>query len=244
MANLILLGLTQEKQDIEKVKEILIIVEQWVLQSAGQVVQVILEDDEFLNKVLPDLLQTEFTAQMEASLDSIARGQQNWARYLTHWNSSYFEGALAKAHQYLAQNGYSDRGSNANAKKQLELSEVKCPSCQQLMRKVPSKSKKLAVPYFLKCAGCQEDGQEIVMFYDPKQHQWVQPGKKTATAEQFTDYKCPVCDAFLVEHEYVKDGQTKKMLRCSVGSDKRKHKDVAFFWSRERWWSKKFGELS
>ena len=130
-----------------------------------------LEVDEFLEKVLPDLLQTEFTAQMEASLDSIARGQQNWARYLTHWNSSYFEGALAKAHQYLAQNGYSDRGSNANAKKELELSEVKCPSCQQLMRKVPSKSKKLAVPYFLKCAGCQEDGQEIVMFYDPKQHQ-------------------------------------------------------------------------
>ena len=195
-----------------------------------------------MEKVLPELLKTEFTAQMEASLDSIAIGKQNWEKYLTHWNSSYFEGALAKAYKYLAQNGYSD--NNSNGKKQLELSEVKCPSCQQLMRKVPSKSKKLAVPYFLKCDRCQEHSQEIVMFYDNKQHQWVQPGQNKPTAEQFTDYKCPVCDAFLVEHEYVKDGQTKKMLRCSVGSDKRKHKDVAFFWSRERWWSKKFGELS
>ena len=111
------------------------------------------------------------------------------------------------------------------------------------MNKVPSKSKKLAVPYFLKCDRCKASGKDIVMFYDKKPGEWVQPSNSTPTKEQFTDFKCPVCDAFLVEHEYVKDGETKKMLHCAVGANKKKHKDVAFFWSRERWWSKKFGEL-
>ena len=45
-----------------------------------------LEVDEFLEKVLPDLLKTEFTAQMEASLDALAMGKENWESYLTTWN--------------------------------------------------------------------------------------------------------------------------------------------------------------
>ena len=54
-----------------------------------------LEVDEFLEKVWPDLLKTEFTATMEQALDEIAVGKENWERYLTSWNRSYFEGALA-----------------------------------------------------------------------------------------------------------------------------------------------------
>ena len=63
--------------------------------------------------------------------------------------------------------------------------------------------------------------------------------------EKLTDFPCPVCGKPLAEHEYTKDGQLKKMLRCSnpKARNDKKHKDVAFFWSRERWWSKKFGEL-
>ena len=201
-----------------------------------------LEVDDFLALVLPDLLKTEFTAQMERSLDEIASGQENWQKYLTGWNRNYFEGALAQAERYLAQQGHSE--SQPHAKKELELSDIKCPACARLLSKMPSKSKKLAVPYFLKCTHCKDRGKDVVMFYDKQRHDWVQPGQKSPTAEQFTDFKCPVCDAFLVEHEYVKDGQTKKMLRCSVANrSKQKHKDVAFFWARECWWSKKFGEL-
>ena len=205
-----------------------------------------LEVDDFLEKVLPDLLETKFTAQMEASLDAIAEGKQNWERYLTGWNRDYFQGAIANANDYLVKNGYANKSHNgSNSKKELELSDVKCPECDQLLSKIPSQSENLAVPYFLKCPHCKAKGKNLVMFYDKKKHDWVQPGQNIPTAEQFTDFKCPVCDAFLVEHEYIKDGQTKKMLRCSVADkSKRKHKDVAFFWSRERWWSKKFGELS
>ncbi len=203
-----------------------------------------LEVDDFLEKVLPDLQKTEFTAQMEASLDSIAIGKEDWESYLTTWNRTYFEGALAKANKYLAQNGYAAQVSAA--KKELERSDVKCPKCARFLSKVPSKSKKLAVPYFLKCSRCKEHGQDVVMFYDQKQHKWVQPGNSINTAEKFTDFKCPVCDAFLVEHEYVKDGITKKMLRCAVAAlSKQKHKNVAFFWTKNhKWWSQKFGELN
>ncbi|MDY6898186.1 MAG: type I DNA topoisomerase, partial [Cyanobacteriota bacterium] len=56
-----------------------------------------LEVDDFLQKALPDLLKTEFTAQMEDALDSIASGKQPWQKYLTNWNQDYFAPALVKA---------------------------------------------------------------------------------------------------------------------------------------------------
>ncbi|MEL6164579.1 MAG: type I DNA topoisomerase, partial [Cyanobacteria bacterium J06628_3] len=56
-----------------------------------------LEVDDFLQKALPDLLKTEFTAQMEDALDSIASGKQPWQKYLTNWNQDYFVPALVKA---------------------------------------------------------------------------------------------------------------------------------------------------
>jgi DNA topoisomerase IA len=39
--------------------------------------------DGALEKLLPELIQPEFTAQMEAALDTIAQGKQDWQGYLT-----------------------------------------------------------------------------------------------------------------------------------------------------------------
>jgi DNA topoisomerase I len=217
-----------------------------------------LETDEFLGKVLPEILSADFTAAMEENLDAIAQGKKNWEGYLTSWNSSYFEGAIARAKQYLTQNGYSQKSTT---KKDLERSDICCPKCNELTTKVPSKSKKLALPYFLKCSTC-----DVVMFYNEKKQTWELPFSKTSesvgtgvakkkkaqkkTVSQKSDsrasnYACPVCGEFLTEKEYVKDGQTKKMLVCSnskSGSDSL-HKDVAFFQSRNTWWNPKLGEL-
>ncbi|MGF1535386.1 MAG: type I DNA topoisomerase [Elainellaceae cyanobacterium] len=59
--------------------------------------------DEALGKLLPDLIQPEFTAQMEAALDAIATGTQEWQTYLTDWHQRYFAPALVQARQQLPQ---------------------------------------------------------------------------------------------------------------------------------------------
>ena len=86
------------------------------------------------------------------------------------------------------------------------------------------------------------------MFYNRSQQKWVQPGQNSSNTsnDKPTDYDCPVCGQKLVEHQYIKDGQTKKMLRCpGANKSKRKHKDVAYFWTKNgTWWSKKYRELA
>ncbi len=57
--------------------------------------------DGALAKLLPDLIQPEFTAQMEAALDAIAHGQQDWQTYLTTWHRTYFAPALNQAGRLL-----------------------------------------------------------------------------------------------------------------------------------------------
>ena len=60
-----------------------------------------LQLDDALNQLIPDLIQPEFTAQMEASLDAIEHGQQEWQRYLIDWHHNYFAPALNQAAQQL-----------------------------------------------------------------------------------------------------------------------------------------------
>lgn len=59
--------------------------------------------DAALEQLLPDLIQPEFTAQMETALDAIAHGEQDWETYLTQWHRSYFAPAIAHAQQNLTQ---------------------------------------------------------------------------------------------------------------------------------------------
>jgi DNA topoisomerase I len=58
--------------------------------------------DAALATLLPDLIEPEFTAQMESVLDAIAAGQQNWQTYLTSWHRQYFAPAIAQAKTKLA----------------------------------------------------------------------------------------------------------------------------------------------
>lgn len=58
--------------------------------------------DTALEKLLPDLIQPEFTAQMEAQLDNIASGKQEWQAYLTGWYREYFAPAIDQARTKLA----------------------------------------------------------------------------------------------------------------------------------------------
>jgi DNA topoisomerase I len=96
-----------------------------------------------------------------------------------------------------------------------------------------------------------------VLFWSDYSKSWEAPrsqsGKEKNTSSEnpkthpttVTKFTCPVCKKPLEEYYYTKDGQDKKLLRCSDPKSRTdvKHKDVAFFHTAKGWWSPKFGEL-
>jgi len=208
-----------------------------------------MELDRALEQLLPELIQPEFTANMESELDTIAQGQQDWQEYLTDWNRVYFVPALEKARQVLkskgtqAINSQVERSPNSTqSKPQASLTKIACPKCGEAMHKIPSKSKKLKANHFLKCmiTGC-----DVVMFWNPQGKRYELPyAQRTPDPEAFTNVPCPICGALLERYTYIKEGREKVMLRCSLIEHRRgKCKDVAFFEGRDGFWSPKFGTL-
>lgn len=212
-----------------------------MLKGKLQPTEMGLELDASLEKLLPDLIQPEFTAQMEADLDTIAHGQKDWQAYLTQWNREYFAPALNQVNQQLATTGNS-AARQTSKKSPATVTNVPCPKCGQAMSKIPSKSKKLKANHFLKCAA---SGCDTVMFWNIRSKKYELPGgDRGPNSDQLTDSPCPVCGALLEQHTYVKDSQTKVMLRCSMPENRQhKCKEVAFFQGKEGFWSPKFGVL-
>lgn len=197
-----------------------------------------LEVDRFLAAALPELLQSEFTAQMERSLDHIAEGKQDWQQYLTDWNATYFEPALIKAQQVIPQH-LSTTPPAPRWSKPLETSRTRCPSCQKPLAKI--KSQKVSKKYFLKCVeGCEN----VVLFWSDRTKRWEAP-QAARSKPTLTDAPCPVCQHPLEQYSYQKDGQDKVLLRCSnpkARSDA-KHQAIVYFQTEKGWWSPKLGEL-
>ncbi len=204
-----------------------------------------LDVDRFLQDALPDLLEAEFTAQMEKELDAISDGKQDWQRYLTSWNREYFAPALVKAQQVIPKHLSSNPVPRTT--KTPDLSRTRCPQCKNYLGKIPSK--KVKKKYFLKCvSGCEN----VVLFWSDRTKQWEQPQSKQPTDSQSvsvptqkTAYPCPVCKKPLEEYAYQKDGQQKRLLRCSDSNARKdkKHEQAVYFLTATGWWSPKFGEL-
>ena len=143
-----------------------------------------LEVDRFLQAALPDLLEAEFTAQMEQTLDQIAAGRQEWQQYLTTWNREYLAPALIKANsvipQHLKTSSFvssskdlstgSSAGSPSRSGKPANLSRTRCPKCKNYLAKIPST--KVKKKYFLKCvSGCDNS----VLFWSEYSREWQPP---------------------------------------------------------------------
>ncbi len=180
---------------------------------------------------------------MEQALDQIAAGKQNWEIYLTSWNREYFTPALAKAREVIP--SHLTTNPISGNQKPLNLSQTRCPGCQNYLAKIPSS--KVKKKYFLKCvSGCED----VVLFWSDHTHKWAPPRHKAETvsstpSQQLSAYQCPVCQKPMEEYTYEKDGQSKRLLRCSdtkVRGD-RKHKQAVYFYTPKGWWSPKFGEL-
>ncbi|MFN6568066.1 type I DNA topoisomerase [Dendronalium sp. ChiSLP03b] len=205
-----------------------------------------LEVDEFLQKALPDLLEAEFTAKMEDALDAIALGKHSWQQYLITWNQDYFAPALLKAKTVVVSSTQQTKASPVERK--YETSRTRCPECNNFLAKI--KSSKVKKKYFLKCiSGCEN----VVLFWSDLNKTWEPPRTQTVRSEnspksatKLSSYPCPVCKEPLSEYSYLKDGQSKTMLRCSTKESwkDKKHKDVAYFSTQKGWWSPKFGELN
>ncbi len=233
--------------------------------------------DGALEQLLPDLIQPDFTAQMEAKLDAIAQGKENWEQYLTDWYQTYFSPAISQAQrkmgQVLTQQANQPSftpapGNTANTAAPSEAiarssskrrnrtatlaktsnrspstpSKTACPKCNTLLQKIPSKSKKLQANHFLKC---ETPGCETVMFWNKSRKAYEQPyAQRSPDPANFTNHPCPSCGALLERYSYNKDGQDKTMLRCSVFENRKsKCQDVAYFHSRDEYWSPKYGVL-
>lgn len=208
-----------------------------------------LEVDSFLAEALPDLIQTEFTANMESQLDEIAEGKLDWQQYLTSWNRDYFANAISLAKQAIPRHlTTASQAKHELPQGQHNQSRTPCPQCQKYLVKIPSS--KVAKKYFLKCiSGCTD----VVLFWSEREKKWHKPQPKEALVERKkaipalqTEHKCPVCKKPLEEYSYQKEGQTKKLLRCSDSNARNnsKHKEAVYFHTEKGWWSPKFGELS
>lgn len=208
-----------------------------------------LEVDAFLQDALPDLLQAEFTAQMETALDQIAAGREEWQHYLTQWNRDYFAPALDKARKIIPQH-LTTTPAPRHAGKPVTLSRTRCPQCQQPLAKIASS--KVKKKYFLKCV----NGCDVVLFWSDFSRKWEPPRPKAADsaliekssnppAATLTPYACPVCQQPLEEYSYEKEGQLKKLLRCSDARARSnaKHKDAVYFQTARGWWNPQRGEL-
>ena len=143
-----------------------------------------LEVDRFLQAALPDLLEAEFTAQMEQTLDQIAAGRQEWQQYLTTWNREYLAPALIKANSVIPQHlktssfvssskdlsNSSFASSPSRSGKPANLSRTRCPKCKNYLAKIPST--KVKKKYFLKCvSGCDNS----VLFWSEYSREWQPP---------------------------------------------------------------------
>lgn len=177
-----------------------------------------MEVDEFLGRVLPDLIQAEFTAGMEAELDVIASGKQDWEKYLINWNRSYFAPAIASAYEYLKTiPGSTKRGSAA-----AEVSSVHNQTNTVVVKQplTAAATKKISPPV--------------------KNNGVVSP-----TPSSITEHPCPVCKQPLELYEYTKENQLRQMLRCSdvQARQQANHKEAVFFSARGVFWSSKYGEI-
>ncbi len=111
-----------------------------------------LQVDELLSKVVPDVINPGFTAQLEANLDEIAAGQLNWEKWLIDWNSQVFQPALNKGNQVIEQ-VISE-----------QLTEFTCPVCgAKLERHQYTKNRELKM--MLRCSQSRHpDCQDVTYF--------------------------------------------------------------------------------
>ena len=124
--------------------------------------------DSFLEQVLKELISAEFTAQMELSLDQIAKGELKWQPYLTNWNRTYFSPALAQARAILPESISSKPKGTVTTTKYL------CPVCKKPLERYDY-SKSNYAKRLLRCSDIEarnKSNHKEVVFFPTRQGSW------------------------------------------------------------------------
>jgi DNA topoisomerase-1 len=142
--------------------------------------------NELLVDHFPDILNVEFTAQMEDQLDKIEEGQVDWVD------------SLRQFYQPFNQNLELAADKMRNVKREVKKTDLTCPQCnRELVIKWGRNGE------FLACSGYPECRYTNNFSYNEQ-------GKIQLEEEQKVDEACPQCGQQLV----VKNGRYGKFLAC------------------------------
>jgi DNA topoisomerase-1 len=141
-----------------------------------------------LIKYFPEVMDVQFTADMETKLDEIEEGGKVWQRVISDFYYG-FEDKIALA-----------MGDTFSLKKPDELSNVKCEKCGKIMvYKNGKHGKFLACPSFPDCKNTKTlDGNGKVV-------------ERKVEEPEITDQKCEKCGKIMV----VRKGKFGPFLACS-----------------------------
>lgn len=142
---------------------------------------------ELLVESFSDILNVQFTANLEDQLDQIEEGKANWIKTLKDFYVP-FEKDLATAAEKMR-----------NIKREETVTDLKCPKCDKPVILKWGKNGKFAA--------CQ--GYPDCRFTSEYS---VEEGKVKLVEQQVTDEKCPNCSAPMM----VKTGRFGKFLACST----------------------------
>ena len=189
------------------------------------------EVDDFLLRVVPQLLEPAFTARMEKALDTVASGERDWQSYIVHWYQQEFLPALEQG-QEIAQTEF--------ATPEDKQTNYVCQMCGTPgLTKHFSNNPKLEVDHYLKCRKCNSPH-----FWNEGDYQLPYRLRRRAQSksENLTSHQCPACDSPLELHQYQLRGIEQKMLRCSQ-LKKPSCDRVAYFPFPGGWRSKHHGTI-
>ena len=142
---------------------------------------------DLLVQSFPDILNSEFTADMENQLDEIEEGKKDWEKILsTFWKP--FEKTLELAKKHMK-----------DVKRQEVATDIICEKCQHpMVIKWGKMGSFLACTNYPECKNTQDFKKD-------------DQGKIEIVPKQFTDKKCEKCGNPMV----VKGGKFGKFLACS-----------------------------
>ncbi|NJK58334.1 MAG: hypothetical protein HC939_21325 [Pleurocapsa sp. SU_5_0] len=124
--------------------------------------------DSFLGQNLANLIDAQFTAGMESSLDAIAHGEKKWQPFLINWNQTYFSPALTQAKLVLPEFDYKPKGTTTP-------SGYKCPVCSSNLEQYDYEKDKESKS-LLRCSNPQSrnksDHKQVVFFRTRNGNWW------------------------------------------------------------------------
>lgn len=144
---------------------------------------------ELLVESFPDVLDVQFTAEMEDNLDAIETGNANWVGILTTFYTKGFREALERAKTHMR-----------DVKREEIPTEHHCSECGQIMNIRWGRNGS-----FLACAGYPK-------CRNTRDYERTIDGEIVLVPEQTTDKRCPTCKGPMV----VKRGRFGQFLACEA----------------------------